>query len=288
MLGSDAMFRRLLLLCILLACGPIALAQHKAYKEVESSMFVTGTIDITPAGGVAAHALHQSEKLPKGIVDMVARMAPQWKFEPIALQGNAVGRSEMRLLFVARKLEDGRFSLELRSADFAAPASGAKEERLSLDRTHFKSPPYPMSLMNDGVTGDVYVVVKVGRDGRVINADVSQVNLGRIGSQQQLQRWRDAFTRSALSKVRNWTFHVPVAGPDAGKDHWFGTLPISYSFNPEPPPYGTWQTYVPGPRPLIPWLDDKHIADRDPGALSPNTFHAEGESRRLLTPLGGG
>src|SRR5690606_26049390 len=81
--GFGAMYCRLLLLCILLACGPAALAQHKAYKEVESSLFVTGTIDVTPAGEVAAYTLKQSEKLPSGIVDMVASMAPQWKFEPV-------------------------------------------------------------------------------------------------------------------------------------------------------------------------------------------------------------
>lgn len=282
------MYRRLLLLCILLACGPIALAQHKANKEVESSLLVTGTIDVTPAGDVAAHALHQPERLPTGIVDMVAGMAPQWKFEPIALQGKAVSRSEMSLLFVAKKQENGKFSVELRSAYFMAPAQAAKEERISIDKTDFKPPVYPLSLQNDGVTANVYVAVKIGRDGRLIDADVIRIDLGSVGSQPQLQRWRNTFKRAALAAASSWTFNVPVAGADAGKAYWVGTLPFRYSFDAETPAYGTWQTYVPGPYTIIPWLDDKHVADRDPGAMSPNTFHAEGESRRLLTPLGGG
>lgn len=279
---------RLLMLCAFLACSPVALAQHKAYKEVESSLLVTGTIDVTPAGDVAAHALKQSERLPTGIVDMVARMAPQWKFEPIALQDKAISRSEMSLLFIAKKQENGKFSIELRSAYFMAPAPTAKEERLSLDKTNFKLPVYPLSLQNDGVTANVYVAVKVGRDGRLIGADVMRIDLGRIGSQPQMQRWRNAFKRAALTAASGWTFHVPVTGADAGKPYWVGTLPFSYSFDAEPPAYGTWQTYVPGPYTIIPWLDDKHIADQDPGAMSPNTFHAEGEGRRLLTPLNGG
>ncbi len=287
-IGFDTVYRRLLMLCAFLTCSSAALAQHKAYKEIESSLLVTGTIDVTPAGDVAAYALNRSEKLPTGIVDMVASMAPQWKFEPVALQDKAVSRSEMSLLFIAKKQENGKFSLELRSAYFMAPAPTAQEERLSLDKTNFKPPVYPLSLQNDGVTANVYVAVRVGRDGRLIDADVMRIDLGRIGSQPQLQRWRNAFKRAALAAASEWTFHVPVAGADAGKAYWVGILPFSYSFDAEPHAYGTWQTYVPGPYTIIPWLDDKYIADRDPGAMSPNTFHAEGESRRLLTPLGGG
>ncbi len=279
------MFRRLLMLCALLTCGSVAEAQYLAQKQLESSLRVTGNIDITPAGDVVTHALDQPEKLPKGIVDVVARIAPQWKFEPVALQGNAVSHSKMSLLFVAKKLDNGELSVELRSTDFA-PAEN--KDRLSLDRTNFNMPTYPLTLSRDGVTGTTYVVIKVGRDGSVLNAEVSQINLGIIGSQPQLQRWRNAFKRSALASASSWRFNVPAAGPETGKDHWVGTLPISYSFSAEPVPYGQWETYVAGPRALIPWLDDKHMADRDPGALSPNTFHAAGEGRRLLTPLTGG
>ena len=282
------MFRRLLMLCAFLACSPVALAQHKAYKEVESSLLVTGTIDVTPTGEVATYALKESEKLPTGIVDMVASVAPHWKFEPIALQDKAVSRSEMSLLFIAKKQENGKFSLNLRSAYFMAPPAAGKEEQLAFDKTDFKPPVYPLSLQYDGVAANVYVAIKVGRDGRVIDADVMQIDLRKVGSQPQLQRWRNAFKRSALAAANNWTFHVPTAGSNAGQAYWVGTVPISYAFDGELPAYGSWQTYVPGPYTVIPWMSDKHIADRDPGAMSPNTFHAEGESRRLLTPLGGG
>ncbi len=286
--GFDAMLCRLLMLCALLACSPLAPAQHKAYKEVESSLLVTGTIDVTPAGDVATYALKESGKLPTGIVDMVASVAPHWKFEPIALQDKAISRSEMSLLFIAKKQENGKFSLTLRSAYFMAPAPTAKEERLSIDKTNFKPPVYPLSLQNDGVTADVYVAVKVGRDGRLIDADVMQIDLRKVGSQPQLRRWRNAFERSALAAASLWTFLVPAAGADKDKPYWVGTVPLSYTFDAEPPAYGTWRTYVPGPYTAIPWMNEQSVADRDPGAMSPNTFHAEGESRRLLTPLDGG
>lgn len=285
---ADTMFRRLLMLCVFLAYASAAAAQHKAYKDIESSLLVTGTIDVTAAGDVAAYALKQSDQLPTGIVDMVASVAPHWKFEPIALQANAVSRSEMNLLFIAKKQENGKFSLNLRSAYFMAPPAAGKEEQLALDKTGFKPPVYPLSLQYDGVAGNVYVAIKVGRDGRVIDADVMQIDLRKVGSQPQLQRWRNAFKRSALAAAKTWTFHVPAAGPNAGQAYWVGTVPIAYAFDPEPPAYGSWQTYVPGPYTVIPWMSDKHIADRDPGAMSPNTFHAEGEGRCLLTPLNGG
>lgn len=283
--GFDAMFRRLLLLCAFLTYGSVAEAQYIAQKQLESSLRVTGTIDITPAGDVVAHTVDQPEKLPEGIVGVVARMASEWKFEPVALRGHAVSHSKMSLLFVAKKLDNGELSVELRSTGFA---SASEEDRPSLDETNFKRPIYPLSLAKDRVSGTVYLVLKVGRDGQVLNADVSRVNLGIISSQPQLQRWRNTLKRSALAFASSWRFHVPAAGPSAGKDYWLGTMPIIYGFSAEDVPYGQWETYVAGPHALIPWLDDKHMAEQDPGALAPNTFHAAGEGRRLRTPLAGG
>ena len=74
--------RRLLLLCILLACSFTSTAANgpgAVRKQVESSMLVTGTIDITPAGDVIAHTLDKPEKLPKGTVEMTTRLLPQGK-----------------------------------------------------------------------------------------------------------------------------------------------------------------------------------------------------------------
>jgi hypothetical protein len=280
--------RRLLMLCTLLVCsfavsagGPGAVR-----KQVESALYVTGTIDITPAGDVVAHTLDQTEKLPKGIVDMAARLLPQWKFEPVALHDKAISRSKMNLLFVGKKLDDGKYSVELRSATFSG---GNPDESVAIDPKGQKKPIYPIDLVDAGISGTVFLIVKIDRDGKVINVDASHVNLHAIGSASQMNQWRRALARNSIAVARHWTFVPPKSGPAADKPYWLGTLPFDfYIEGQEPPAYGKWRTYVAGPKALIPWENETLIADGNTDALTPNTFHTAGSGRRLLTPLAGG
>jgi hypothetical protein len=281
--------RRLLILCALLACS-FAVSAGKGpgavRKQIESALYVTGTIDISPAGDVVAHALDQQDKLPKGIVDMAARILPQWKFEPVALQSNAVSRSKMNLLFVGKKLDDGNYSVELRSAAFD---SGNPDEAVGIDRTRRKLPVYPQGLLDAGISGTVFVIVKIGRDGKVIDAQASHVNLRVIGSESNMTLWRNAFARNSIAAIKHWTFVTPKSGPDADRAYWLGTLPIDYFIaTKQLPGYGEWQTYVAGPKAVIPWQDETFMADGNTDALAPDTFHTAGSGRRLLTPLAGG
>ena len=261
--------------------GPGAVRKH-----VESSMLVTGTVDITPAGDVTGYTLDQPEKLPKGLIDMAARIVPAWKFEPVRLQGKTGSRSKMSLLFIAKKLEQDKFSVELHSASFY---SGAEGDSVAVDHANSRLPTYPMALLRDGVSGTVFLHLMIGRDGKVMNIDVSHVNLRVIGSSGDMARWRRALTKASITAVQEWTFLIPTSGPQAGENHWFGTLPVSFAFDGDRMgEYGRWETYVAGPKTVIPWLDDRKIADGDLDALTPNRFHAAGQSRRLLTPLQGG
>lgn len=281
--------RRLLILCLLLVCSSVVSAGNgpgAVRKQVESALYVTGTIDITPAGDVVAHTLDQQEKLPKGIVDMAARLLPQWKFEPVALQDKAISRSKMSLLFVGRKLDDGNYSVELRSAAFSGTNP---EESVAIDPRGQKKPIYPIGLVDAGISGTVFLIVKIGRDGKVINVDASHVNLHVIGSASQMNQWRKALARNSIAVARQWTFVPPKSGPAADKPYWLGTLPFDfYIEGQEPPAYGKWRTYVAGPKALIPWENEKLIAEGSTDALTPNTFHTAGSGRRLLTPLAGG
>lgn len=281
--------RRLLILCLLLVCSFAVSAGNgpgAVRKQIESALYVTGSIDITPAGDVVAHTLDQPEKLPKGIVDMAARLLPQWKFEPVALQDKAVSRSKMYLLFVGRKLDDGNYSVELRSATF----SGINpEESVAIDPRGQKKPVYPIGLVDAGISGTVFLTLKIGRDGKVINIDASHVNLRVIGSESQMNQWRKALARNSIAVARQWTFLPPKSGPAADKPYWLGTLPFEYLIEgQEPPAYGKWRTYVAGPEALIPWENETLIAEGNTDALTPNTFHTAGSGRRLLTPLAGG
>lgn len=281
--------RRLLILCALLACS-FAVSAGKGpgavRKQIESALYVTGTIDISPAGDVVAHALDQQDKLPKGIVDMAARILPQWKFEPVALQGMKVSRSKMNLLFIGKKLDNGYFSIDLRSATFSG---GNPDELVSVDAKQRRLPKYPGQLLGAGISGTVFVMVKIGRDGKVIAAEASHVNLRVIGSESEMDLWRSALARNSIAAIKRWTFIAPKTGPEAEKAYWVGTLPVDYLIGGQKSPaYGTWQTYVAGPKALIPWQDDTFKPGVNPDALTPNTFHPAGAGRQLLTPLPGG
>ncbi len=280
--------RSLMLCAALLAITPIVSAGNLAEvrKQIESSLSVSGQIRIDAAGNVLDYTLDQPEALPKGITDMIERLAPQWTFEPVELAGNTVSRSRMNLLFVASKLDDGNVRIELRSASFDAELP--ENERIAIGRRG-RMPDYPDQLMAMDVHGTVYLKLQIGRDGKVMNIDATHVNLRTLGSESEMARWRRLFTQSCIKAVRGWTFTPPTAGEEANAPFWIGTLPVAFTLNrAERPQPGRWETYVPGPRKLVPWADSVGITADNSDALPPNQLHTSSGGRRLITPLGGG
>ena len=284
------MFRRLSVLLALLVFSAALQAdtgRGAVRKQVESSLSVTGTVDITQAGDVVAHRLDQPDKLPKGIVDMVARIAPQWKFEAIPLQGNTVSRSAMSLLFVAKKHDDGQISVELRSASFNDPSP---QDRTTLDKKTFRTPEYPFTALGgSGVSGTVYLVVRYDRAGRILDIDAEQVNMRVIGSEAQMAQWRRALTLSCLTAAKRWTLVVSDDDIPQGRDSTVGRIPVSFSIEgARETRYGQWEAYIPGPRANIPWMNTTSLAGSAPDALAPGAFYSSEAQRRLLNALGGG
>jgi hypothetical protein len=53
------------------------------------------------------------------------------------------------------------------------------------------------------------------------------------------------------------------------------------------PAYGTWETYVPGPKKSVPWLSDEQNR-HNPDAMVAGTAQPVGSGPKLLTPLGQG
>ena len=258
-------------------------------KQAESSLLVTGAIDITADGKVVGYTLDKPEKLPTGIVEMLARMAPDWTFEPLALGGKAVSRSQMDLQFVAKKLGDGNFTITLRSASFDSPSP---ESRPSIDKRSFHKPSYPVAAMEGAmVSGTVYLVVRYDHTGTIVDIDAERVDLRVIGSEAQMTRWRDTLARTTLSTAKHWRLVVPEAALPPGQTHGTGRIPVHYAVteddNTDRPVYGRWETYIPGPRKVIPWWDATPMARTAPDALAPGAFHDASTGRRLLTPLGG-
>lgn len=283
--------RTLLLLCGLLTATICTAGSPAAVRrQAESSLQVTGDIDISADGKVVGYTLDQPEKLPKGIVDMVARIASQWAFEPMALDGKAVSRSRMTLQFVAKKQQDGTLTVALRSGSFDNPSP---ESRPSIDRREFRKPNYPINALQGAmVPGIVYVVVRYDRAGTLVDVDAERVDLRVIGSEAQMARWRDALARSTLSAAKTWKLVVPEGAVPQGETYGTGRIPVAYNVDDDDttgrPPYGRWETYIPGPQKIIPWWNATPMAATAPDTLAPGAFHDSGTGRRLLTPLDGG
>ena len=258
------------------AAGP-----REVRKQIESSLLVDGTIDINADGSVAGYALPRGTKLPAGLVGMIDRVVPQWRFEPVELrQGTTRARATMNLRFVAKKLDDGNFSLEIRAAQFGG---GAPEESVS-SLKRMNPPRYPEMAARAGVGGTVYTVLKIGRDGRVEEAIAQQVNLRVVADEASMQRWRDLLAKATLRAAKDWTFLPPAKGEDVDAPYWSARVPVDFVAP------GTkladdhqWHAYVPGPRAQIPWRDGKSDAGADAFAAG-GVYPLDG-GPRLLTAL---
>ena len=90
--------------------------------------------------------------------------------------------------------------------------------------------------MSTGANGDVYLALKIGPDGKVIDGVVEQENLTTKGTETQMIEARRILGSESLALIRTWTFAVPTRGKEAGKPYWSGLLPYrsGSSANPSP------------------------------------------------------
>ncbi|WP_231806920.1 TonB family protein [Stenotrophomonas sp. MMGLT7] len=261
-------------------------------KQVESSMLLRGSIDLDRTGSVTEVALEQEDKLPQGVVDFVRGSVAQWKFEPVVRDGKPVlARAPVSLRVVAKKRDDGNYQVAIRHADFSVPAKD--EDGESVTSKSMNPPRYPEAAYRSGFKGTVYLILKVGRDGRVEDVVAEQVNLRVIASENQMRIGRDLLARASVAAARRWSFVPPVRGDAANEPYWTVRVPVNYAFHgdPESDAYGKWSAYVPGPRQPVPWR-----AQQDAPGFSPDTLAqaggvymaGAGNGPRLLTPLDGG
>ncbi|MXV06468.1 protein tonB [Xanthomonas sp. LMG 9002] len=257
-------------------------------KQIESSMLVSGTIDIEPSGKVSALALDQQERLPKGVVGFVRSTVMQWTFAPGLRDGKPVpARTPMTLRLIAKRLQGDDYQVEIRGADFS---HYDPSDRSVVTSIQMKPPAYPQAAYSVGAAGSAYLVLKVGRDGRVADAAVEQVNLRVVASEQQMQQLRDVLGKSALGAARKWTFRPPSEGKDVDAPYWTVRVPVNYALSDTrrdaSSSYGRWTSYVPGPRQRAPWITSQDAAGFSPDLLpAGGVYMADGTGPRLLTPL---
>lgn len=280
---------------LLLVCAEPVFAQspQAIRKQAESSMLVTGSILIERDGSVSGLEVDQRDKLPDVVATLVEKSGPAWKFEPVLVEGEPRKvKARMSLLVVANKLEEGGYRVGIRDGYFGKDAMTPEErqqESGALKGLDMKPPSYPMSALEVGARGTAYVVLKIGPDGKVMDAAVEQVNLRTIGNVNEMKRMRSAFSRSTVTAAKNWLFSM--SANDLVREHGFTLVrvPVDYEFaGNSRPSYGQWDAYIPGPRETIPWIQDDRARDESPEAMLAGGLYEVGKGLRLLTPLGGG
>lgn len=271
-----------------LAAGPAAVR-----KRVEGSMVITGSVLVAPDGTVRSYLIDRPERVPPVVLGLAAKTIPQWRFEPVQVKGVAVAaKARMSLRVVAHRVDDQRFSLAIRGAYFGDEArdeSDQPDERRKPD-VRRKPPAYPRNAIRAHVSGTVYLLLRVDRNGRVDDAIAEQVNLDVVGSDAEMEHWRHVLAQSSLSAARRWT--IPPSAEDlAGGDHWSVRVPVQYNLRrigaPTPDNYGRWKPYVPGPRAQAPWANDS-MRSAAVDALPEDGIFAATQRLHLTTALDNG
>jgi hypothetical protein len=284
--GLGAIFAAVLLFASApgFAGGPAAVR-----KQIEASMLVTGRIQVDTTGKVTGFSLDQQDKLPPGIVRLLDTAVPAWTFEPFLVDGRAVNVStDMSVRVVGKKLDEDSVSIAIRSASFG-DRSGKPEEQ---PRSAGMAPPdYPLGAAYAGASGTVYLLVKAGRDGKVIDVATEQVNLTVVADESSMAQWRRVFQDASVRQAKRWKFIPPTAGEDAKSDFWVLRVPVVFALDDprKTAAYGKWEAYVPGPRLPNPWEEegDENMAF-SPDALPPGGVYLAGSGLKLLTKLSGG
>lgn len=264
-------------------------------KSVQASMLVSGTVEVAADGSVTHYTLDHPEELPKVVTGLLAQAVPAWRFKPVVVDGKpAAAKAPMSLRVVAKPQGDGNYSVGVVAVWFGAGAKNQSEA--SAETISYKTkvqPAYPRDAMESQVSGTVYVLLKVGRDGKVADAVAEQVDLRIVASSNSEMAWcRRVLADAALHAMKGDTFNLPTVGKDVNRSFWVVRIPVNFTFNTDTrigvreAAYGQWQAYVPGPVQRPDWeyeRDSSRNADAVPegGALLADT------SLDLLTPLGG-
>lgn len=273
----------------IIAAAPDAAAQSRSEvrKTAEGSMVLTGQINIGTEGQVEGFVLDQREKVPADLAGFVDRSVQTWRFEPIVREGKPVhARTQVSIRLVANIGPDGKDMVTLDAATFGGYDDTSTDQVTSIK---LQPPRYPSAALNLGGSGDVMLIVKVGRDGKVMDVITEQVNLRVLGDGRRMQKLRDAFAKQSVDAARRWSFRAPSTGEEKDKPFWSVRVPVSFDFGEIKRGYGQWNVYIPGPRAQAPWREVGPGEQDVAGLLAVGGVYMADSTQgpRLLTPLGG-
>lgn len=275
---------------LLLSCTAWAAGPSEIRKQAQASMLVTGMLDVTPGGKVGSYFIDQQAKLPPAVVELLQKSIPAWDFQPVSVDGMASAvHAKMRLRIVAKPVDDQHDSIGIEAASFG---DNKEMPGQSISRKTMVSPAYPELEVRSRVTGTVYALLKVGRDGKVEDVAAEQVNLGVYGNEHDMSVFRRDLANATLRALRQWTFNTPTVGRHVADAYWFARVPVNFNLNingvtqPQDQ-YGTWQSYVPGPRDIIPWAQRSWLISAGPDAGAAGGVYPMSPGLELKTPLAG-
>jgi hypothetical protein len=270
---------------LLWACTAIAGSPRAVLERREASMLLTGSISIAADGTVSGHTLDHLDKLKPGIVELVDGAVAHWRFRPILEQGKAVASiSRMSLRLVASRQDPDHYLVRISGAHFWHGSQDELEHE-NIQKKNLKPPRYPETALRYGVSGTVYLVARLDTDGKVLDVAAEQVNLRVVSDDHGMQIWRASLAKSALEAAKAWEFSAaePGDGPRSVR------IPVVFLMNGvSEPEYGKWESYIPGPRQVVPWLGEVDSATDGPDALVAGGVYELGKDLQLLTPLQAG
>jgi hypothetical protein len=251
-------------------------------EDIERSMLITGSVDIDADGGVGGHRLDQRDKLPAGVAAFVDKAVAGWRFEPILVDGQPVAaQTRMSIRLVAQQV-DSTFRISVRSADFG----DYDPETMPSYRTQ-RPPRYPEDALRSRVGGDVWAAARIGRDGRVEEVVVEQVNLRTAVSSESRVQFERQLAEASTRAIRRWTFNPPASGDEADASSWTVRVPISYMVSGvhRKAKYGQWEAYLPGTYQPAPWRPADDSARSADAVAAEGLYPLKSNGPRLLTGL---
>jgi hypothetical protein len=276
-----------LLAFVLMIGSALAGNARDARKQAESSLRMSGSLVIGVDGAVLSHELTQAAGLTPELAGFVDKAISAWRFEPVLVDGKPVNaKVPMSLRLVARPTDGGRFNVSIASTYFGN--KGDLPATDSVRSLELVPPIFPRNALAMGGKGTVYLVVQVGRDGKVMNADAEQVNLRVAGTERQMQTLRELFANTAVQGARRWSFQPPTTGKEVNEPYWVVRVPVDFRIDGERRPQpGQWETIIPGPYLGVPWAAKNLRTTGSPDALPEQGVYPLHQGAILLTPLSG-
>ena len=213
-------------------------------KTAEASMLVTGSIELNPDGSLHGYTLDQSEKLPPPVVDIVGKSIPTWQFKLSGTTHELV-KTDMSLRVVAKPVGDGKYNVAVEGASFGHPGASAE----SVTYKDRKAPRYPQLAIDSHVSGTVYLLMRVDRNGNVQDAIAEQVNLEQYSTPLEMEKFRKALASASLDAAKKWTFNPPVTGTTVNDPYWVVRVPVNFNLNVNNRPW--WNTVRPSGMPIF-------------------------------------